>query len=125
MEITVHGKNNQVPKPLQRFAVEKMEHLGKYLSTITTIDVQLYEDGKPRNGSGHVAHITVSTSGPVFRTKVTSSDHRACIDIALERLERRIKEFKRKRSGKPPHSRTKAAGADRGKVTSQEELEVG
>ena len=124
MEITVHGKHSYVAKPLQKFAIEKMEHLGKYLSTITTIDVELYEDGKPKNGNSHVAHVTVSTSGPVFRTKVTSDDPRAGIDIAQARLERRLKEFKRKRSGKPLHSRPKAVAADRVRVTSQDESEV-
>lgn len=125
MEITVHGKHSHVPRGLQQFATQKMEHLGRYLSTITTIDVELYEEGKHRNGNGHIVHVTVSTSGPVFRSKVTASDHRAGIDIAVQRLERRLKEFKRRRSGKPAHSRPKASPADKAKGTSQEELEVG
>lgn len=124
MEITVHGKHSPVEKALSQFATDKMSNLGKFLSTITSIDVELYEEGKPRNGSGHVAHITVSTPGPVFRSKVVSSDPHACIDIALDKLERQIVEFKRKRSGKPAHSRPKVLSADRSKEeTSSEELE--
>jgi ribosomal subunit interface protein len=114
MEITVRGRHEHVPQSLQEFAVRKLEHLGRYLSTITSIDVELYEDGSPKTGNGRVARVTVSTSGPTFRSKVDSTDLRASIDIAYERLERKLKEFKRKRSGRPPHSRPKASPADIG-----------
>jgi ribosomal subunit interface protein len=112
MEITVRGRHEHVPRPLQEFAVRKLEHLSRYLSTINSIDVELYEDGSPKTGNGRVARVTVSTSGPTFRAKADSTDLRASIDIAYERLERKLKEFKRKRSGKPAHSRLKAPPAD-------------
>lgn len=113
MDIRVRGRHQRVPRSLQEFAVAKLEHLSRYLSTITSIDVELYEDGRHRTGDGRVARVTVITGGPVFRAKATSSDLRASVDIAHDRLERKLKEFKRKRSGKPRHSRTKAATADR------------
>lgn len=112
MQITVRGKNRHVPRTIQDFAVRKFEHLGRYLSTITSIDVELYEDGKPKGGRGHVAHVTVSTSGPVFRYKAVSEDFHTSIDVAMDRLERKVKEFKRRRSGRPAHSRTKAQSSD-------------
>ena len=115
MEITVRGRHEHVPKPLRDFAVQKLEHLSRYLSTIDSIEVELYEDGNPKaRKNGRIARVTVSTSGPTFRAKADSSDLRASIDIAYERLERKLKEFKRKRSGKPAHSRLKASPADIG-----------
>ncbi|MCA1838904.1 MAG: ribosome hibernation-promoting factor, HPF/YfiA family [Actinomycetota bacterium] len=121
MQIKVHGKNNSVPKDIETFAVDKFEHLSRYLSTISDIDVELYEEGSSRKGGyTHVAHVTVATSGPVFRSKVASSDHRKCIDMAAERLERRLKEFKRRRSGKPAHSRPKVQSADNAAEASYE-----
>lgn len=113
MDITVRGKHEQVPKHLSEFAQQKFEHLQRYLSTITAIDVQLYEDGSPKAGDGRVARVTVKTTGPQFVSKATSDDLKTSIDIAYERLERKLTEFKRKRSGKPAHSRLKAAPADR------------
>lgn len=121
MDINVRGKHNTVPKAIHSFAIQKFEHLGKYLSTITTIDVELYQDGRHKDGGGHVADVRVQTTGPVFRSKATSKDYRASIDIALERLERRVKEFKRKRSGRPAHSRPKGEGPIRSGGTSQVE----
>jgi hypothetical protein len=49
------------------------------------------------------------TSGPVFRSRVVCDDPMAGIDVAVERLSRRLKEFKRRRSGRPLHSRPKTA----------------
>jgi ribosomal subunit interface protein len=106
MQIRVHSRNGRVPRALESFATEKLGHLGKFLPTIESIDIELYEEGKPKRPNGHVAHVTVATNGPAFRSKVTSGDFRTCIDIASHRLYRRITEFKRKRSSKPAHSRS-------------------
>ncbi|MGH2705007.1 MAG: ribosome hibernation-promoting factor, HPF/YfiA family [Actinomycetota bacterium] len=111
MEITVRGRHTPLPDSLRRFATEKVGHLGKYLSTISGIDVEIAKDGA-RSGAGHVVDLTVSTSGPVFRASATSSDPHAALDLAVERVERRIKEFKRRRSGRPLHSRSRVAPAD-------------
>lgn len=110
-----------MPAKLQEFAAEKLGHLNRYLSTIATIDVEIFEDGKHKAGDDHVVHVTVSANGPVFRTSVTSTDPHACIDLAVDRLERQIKEFKRKRSGKPAHSRPKVESADKVKEASPDE----
>lgn len=105
MQITIHGRHTEVPPALRDYANSKLLHLGKYLSTIKTVDVELYEEGK--GGATHVAHVKVATSGPVFRSKAGGKDYKTCIDIAAARLERSVKEFKRKRSGKPAHARSK------------------
>jgi len=107
MQISVRGRHHHVPEDLQEFATHKMEHLGKYLSTIDSIDVELYEDGKGHKPVTNVVHVTVHAGGTVFRSKVASGEPKAGIDIALQRLERRVKEFKRMRSGKPAHAKPK------------------
>lgn len=111
MEIRIHGKHNPVPEPLKRFAESKFEHLGKYLSTISEVEAEIYQDGKPRSG-GHVADVVAATTGPVFRARAVSADPKRSIDIVYKKLERQIKEFKRRRSGKPAHSRRKVESAD-------------
>lgn len=113
MDITVRGKHEPVPKHLAEIAQQKFEHLQRFLSTISSIDVQLYEDGSPKTAFGRVARVTVKTTGPQFVSKATSEDLKTSIDIAYERLERKLTEFKRKRSGKPAHSRLKVAPADK------------
>jgi len=104
MQITIHGRHTEVPPALRAYAEQKFALLSKYLSTVETVDVELYEDGK--GADSHVAHVKVATSGPVFRSKVAGKDHKTCIDVAAAKVERRLKEFKRKRSGKPAHARS-------------------
>lgn len=102
MEIKVHGKHNPVPDSLERYAVEKFSRLTKFLSTIDIIDVEIYEEGKHKDGD-HVVEVLVATPGPLFRTTVRRSDHRECIDLALDRLTRQLSDYKDKHSGKPHH----------------------
>ena len=108
MQISVRGRHNHVPDELQEFATHKMEHLGKYLSTIDSIDVELYEDGKGHKPVTSVVHVTVHAGARVFRSKVSGGEPKAGIDSALQRLVRSVKEFKRMRSGKPAHAKPKA-----------------
>jgi putative sigma-54 modulation protein len=104
MEIKVHGKNSHVSESLERFTTEKVGKLSKFLPDITRIEVELYEEGKMKNHN-HIAEVTVLADGPSFRTKTRSSDHRACIDIAVDRLARQLTSFHRKRMHKPAHAR--------------------
>lgn len=114
MDIRVRGRHGQddIPEPTRKLAIRKLEHLPRYLRTITSIDVEVYQDGKAKGGKGHVAEVTVLTTGPSFRVKATSGDPLVSIDAAAERLERKVREFKRRRSGRPHHSSTKAKSAD-------------
>jgi ribosomal subunit interface protein len=104
MEIKVHGKNSHVSESLERFTTEKVGKLSKFLPDITYIEVELYEEGKIKDHN-HIAEITVLADGPSFRTKTRSRDHRACIDIAVDRLTRQLTSFHRKRLHKPAHAR--------------------
>lgn len=111
MEIKVHGKHNHVSDSLERFAAQKLSRLSRFVPSISIIDVELYEEGRVKDGS-HIAEVAVSTNGPSFRTKTSAADHRAAIDLALDRLSRQMTDFKRKTLGKPAHARpAKDSGA--------------
>ncbi|HEX2149069.1 MAG TPA: ribosome-associated translation inhibitor RaiA [Actinomycetota bacterium] len=104
MEIKVHGKHNHVSDSLERFAAQKLSRLSRFVPSISIIDVELYEEGRVKDGS-HIADVAVTTNGPSFRTKTSAADHRAAIDLALDRLSRQMTDFKRKSLGKPAHAR--------------------
>ena len=108
VEITVRSQHGHIPDSLHQFTSSKMEVLGKFLSTISTIDVEVDRDGRPKGPNGYLIRVAVATSGPVFRSRVMCDDPAVGIDVAVERLSRRLKEFKRRRSGRPLHSRPKA-----------------
>ncbi|HEU5004192.1 MAG TPA: HPF/RaiA family ribosome-associated protein [Actinomycetota bacterium] len=101
MEITVHSQHGHLPESLQALAASKMEVLTKYLSTIAKIDLEVDKDGH----SSYLIRVAVATTGPVFRSRVVAEDPMSGIDVAVERLSRRLKEFKRMRSGRPLHAK--------------------
>lgn len=107
MEISVHSQHGHIPDSLRDLVAGKVEGLGKFLSTIATIDVEIDKDGH-----SYLVRAVVATSGPVFRSRVTCDDPVSGIDVAVERLSRRLKEFKRRRSGRPLHSKPKTASME-------------
>ena len=109
MDITVRSQHGHIPGSLQDLTASKMEGLGKFLRTITSIDVEVDRDGNRNRSNAFLVRVAVMTPGPVFRSRVTCDDPMAGIDVAVERLSRRLKEFKRRRSGRPLHSRPKPA----------------
>lgn len=104
MEIKVHGKHTEISDSLERFAAEKLSRLAKYGPAIQLIDVELYQEGRLKTGN-HIAEVTITCNGPSFRAKTYAADHRAAIDMSLDRLSRQMSDFKRKRQGKPAHAR--------------------
>jgi|SRR5437763_1510016 ribosomal subunit interface protein len=104
MDITVRSQHGHIPGSLQELTASKMEGLGKFLRTITAIDVEVDRDGRPNRANAFLVRVAVMTPGPVFRSKVVCDDPMTGIDVAIERLSRRLKEFKRRRSGRPLHS---------------------
>lgn len=129
MQIKVHGKHNHISDSLERFAEEKLTRLNKYVPSISMIDVELYEEGRTKDGS-HVAEVAVATNGPSFRAKTTAADHRAAIDLAVDRLSRQMSDFKRKSLGKPAHARhakdsTPPALPDLADLTAAQSAEAG
>jgi ribosomal subunit interface protein len=110
MDITIRRRDGHVSERIKEFATHKLQRLERFMPTITSVDLELYEDGSAKATGVHVAELTASTSGPVFRAKGETSDPRASIDVAVDRLERRVKEFKRRRSGRPAHANSRHKG---------------
>jgi len=117
MDITVRSQHGHIPGSIQDLTASKMEGLGKFLRTITSIDVEVDRDGNRNRSNAFLVRVAVMTPGPVFRSRVTCDDPVAGIDVAVERLSRRLKEFKRRRSGRPLHSRPKTAPSATSGVT--------
>ena len=109
MDITVRSQHGHIPGSLQDLTASKMEGLGKFLRTITSIDVEVDRDGRPNRSNAFMVRVAVVTPGPLFLSKVVCDDPMAGIDVVVDRLSRRLKEFKRRRSGRPLHSRPKTA----------------
>ena len=70
MDITVRSQHGHIPGSIQDLTASKMEGLGRFLRTITSIDVEVDRDGRPNRSNAFLVRVAVVTPGPVFRSKV-------------------------------------------------------
>ncbi len=92
-EIVVRGRNVVVPDHFREHVLEKLTKHERYDSKIHRIDVELQHEKNPRqNGSCQHVEITCRTRGPVVRSEACAEDFYKALDIAGDRLERRLRQ---------------------------------
>lgn len=92
-EIVVHGRNVVVPEHYRQHVAEKLTKLERYDGKIIRVDVELTHERNPRQNTRcqHV-EMTCRTRGPVVRSEACAEDFYKALDIAVERLERRLRQ---------------------------------
>jgi ribosomal subunit interface protein len=93
MEIVVRGRNVVVPDHYRQHVAEKLAKLERYDHKIHRTDVELQHEKNPRqNGSCQHVEITCRTRGPVVRSEACAEDFYSALDLAADRLERRLRQ---------------------------------
>jgi ribosomal subunit interface protein len=93
MEIVVRGRNVVVPDHYRQLVADKLAKVERYDQKIIRADVELQHERNPRqNGSCQHVEITCRTRGPVVRSEACAEDFYKALDIAAERLERRMRQ---------------------------------
>ena len=93
LEIVVRGRNVVVPDHFREHVLEKMTKYERYDSKIHRVDVELHHEKNPRqNDSCQHIEITCRTRGPVVRSEACAEDFYKALDIAGDRLERRLRQ---------------------------------
>ena len=93
MEIVVRGRNVVIPEHYRTHVGEKLAKLERYDHKIIRTDVELQHEKNPRqNGSCQHVEITCRTRGPVVRSEACAEDFYKALDLAAERLERRLRQ---------------------------------
>lgn len=109
MEIVVHGRNVEVPDHYRQHVADKLGKAERYDNKIIRIEVELHHERNPRQ-AGRCQHveITCRTRGPVVRSEACAEDFYKALDLAAERLERRLRQSADRRrvhhGGKTPPS---------------------
>lgn len=93
METVVRGRNVVVPDHYRQHVSEKLAKLERYDGKIIRVDVELTHERNPRQtGRCQQIEITWRTRGPVVRSEACAEDFYKALDIAVERLERRLRQ---------------------------------
>jgi ribosomal subunit interface protein len=92
VDIVVKGRHVAVSDKFRRAASEKLTKLERFDARVTRIDVELIEEHNPRLADmKDRVELTCLSKGPVIRAEAASSDPFAALDLALERLQARLR----------------------------------
>ena len=97
MRIEVKGRNLQVTDELRECVERRFEKVGKQVSELAVLEVELFAERNPANPEGRVAEATLHLKGTTLRDKNASRDSRHSINLVAEELARQVKRHRDKR----------------------------
>jgi len=92
VDVTVRGRNVEVPDHFRQHVMEKIERVERYDHRIIRVDVELYHEPNPRqSASCQRVEVTCATRGPVVRAEACASDFYRALDAAVAKLDSRMR----------------------------------
>jgi putative sigma-54 modulation protein len=107
LDVEISGRNFEVTERIREYVDKKVSKLDRYLPGIEEARVDLAYIKSARSAADRqVAQITVWGKGFILRSEERADDIFAAIDIAVDKIQRRIERYKGKRyrgrgDGKP------------------------
>ncbi len=98
LQVEVYTRNMELSDHIGEYVNKKVGKLDRYLSNIDHVRVDLAHVKAARNANDrHTAQITVRGRGFILRTEESADTILAALDLALEKMQRRIERYKGKR----------------------------
>ncbi|MFC9969545.1 ribosome hibernation-promoting factor, HPF/YfiA family [Spirillospora sp. NPDC127200] len=102
MDIIVRGRHTDVNDRFRRHCDTKLAKIERLNQKITRVDVEVSEERNPRLADQRErVEITVRGRGPVVRAEAAADDRYGALDLALDKLESRLRRDADRR--KPHH----------------------
>ncbi len=97
MRIEVRGRNVEVTDDLREAVIQRFARVGKQVSELATLEVELWEEKNPRISDSEVAEATLYLKGVTLRAKEASPDMLHSIHELAEDIRRQVKKHREKR----------------------------
>jgi len=92
MEIIFKGRQTDVPARFKEYATAKLNKLEKLDQKAISVDVELSVERNPRQASQKErVELTIWSRGPAIRAEAAAEDRIAALDLALGKLDSRLK----------------------------------
>jgi ribosomal subunit interface protein len=92
VDIVVKGRNVEVPDHYRVHVAEKLAKVERYDQKLIRVDVELFHERNPRQSDNcQRIEITVASRGPVIRAEASAKDFYAALDIAINKLDTRLR----------------------------------
>ncbi|MEE4542249.1 ribosome-associated translation inhibitor RaiA [Streptomyces sp. V4-01] len=110
MDIVVKGRKTEVPERFRKHVAEKLDKIQKLDGKVISLDVEVSKELNPRQADRcDRVEITLNTRGPVVRAEAAAADPYAALDVAVTKLEARLRKAASKRHTRRGNGRTPAA----------------
>jgi ribosomal subunit interface protein len=119
VDIVVKGRNVEVPDHYREHVAEKLSKVERYDQKLIRADVELFHERNPRQADTcQRVEITVMTRGPVIRAEACAKDFYAALDLAITKLDGRLRRSAdRRRVHRGRHAPVSVAAATAGLPT--------
>ncbi|GAA3751170.1 ribosome hibernation-promoting factor, HPF/YfiA family [Salinactinospora qingdaonensis] len=92
MDITVKGRRTHVSDKFRQHVETKLNKLSKWERKGMSVDVEVSKERNPRLANQRERiELTMRSSGPVVRGEAAADDRYAALDLALDRIEARLR----------------------------------
>ena len=92
MEIIFKGRQTDLPARFRKYATDKLNKLEKLDQKAIRIDVEVSVERNPRQASQKErVELTISSRGPAIRAEAAAEDRFAALDLALAKLDSRLR----------------------------------
>jgi ribosomal subunit interface protein len=113
VDIVVKGRKTEVPERFRKHVTEKLEKIQKLDGKVISLDVEVSKEPNPRQADrSDRVEITLLTRGPVVRAEAAAADPYAALDLAVSKLEARLRKAADKRRVHRGGSRTPTSVAE-------------
>jgi len=100
MRIEVKGRNVPVDDDLRRRVERKLEKIGRQVSPLAEMELELSEERNPAIRDPQVAEATLHLKGVTLRARECSDDMGHSINLVADDLARQVKRHREKRRGR-------------------------
>ena len=97
MRIEIRGRNVEVTDELADHVRKRFRRIGRQVSELATLDVEIYEEPNPRISDSQVAEATLRLKGVTLRAREASPVMIHSIHELSEDMRRQVKRHREKR----------------------------
>jgi ribosomal subunit interface protein len=98
VDIVVKGRHTEVSERFREHIAEKLAKIEKLDSKVITVDVECSKEKNPRQADlAERIELTIYSRGPVVRAEAAAQDCYAALDLAMTRLESRLRKAQDRR----------------------------
>ncbi|TDB73696.1 ribosome-associated translation inhibitor RaiA [Actinomadura sp. KC216] len=110
MNITVRGRHTDVNERFRRHVDNKLAKIERLDQKVIRVDVEVSEERNPRQADQRErVELTIRSRGPVIRAEAAADDRYGALDLALDKLESRMRRGSERRKGHGGKGRAKLA----------------